>query len=400
MPKTIKRPIFGNAADPAGVSDLEDARLIDITLLLPNPFQPRIAFDPAALDELAASIRAHGVLQPLLVRLTPGEEGTYHIATGERRWRAAQLAGLDVVPCVVRELTDRQMREVALVENVAREDLTAADLARALQAMMEAFDLSARALSERLGKNHNYVDDKTRILRDPHIVAAVEAGAIGPTVAGELADLADEEARATLLARAKRGERVRVRDVADARGGHGGAAVPDKLAATGGADGAAPAPTLVEPAMVPTPVQTLPGTDPSRIPAPDKLAGDGSPTSERRYDEDLAWHGRLDSLSTIPGTASAPPSDHQADVTPAQARVAPTPTVTVDEDPNPTTPMRGGGTSVPPGTIRLRDLHVIQLREGRDGELRQLDTADKAMVLRILRADLAWLERDGADKDA
>ena len=80
MPKTIKRPIFGNAADPAGVTDLEDARLIDIMLLSPNPFQPRVAFDPVTLDELAASIRAHGVLQPLLVREALGEAGAYQIA--------------------------------------------------------------------------------------------------------------------------------------------------------------------------------------------------------------------------------------------------------------------------------------------------------------------------------
>jgi ParB family chromosome partitioning protein len=120
--------------EPQGVQELPDARLIDVTLLVPNPSQPRKLMNDETLNELAASIRAHGVLQPLAVR-EAGER--YEIIAGERRWKAARLANLEHVPCIVRTLSDDEMDLLALLENVQREDLNPVDEARALRGLMD-----------------------------------------------------------------------------------------------------------------------------------------------------------------------------------------------------------------------------------------------------------------------
>jgi len=341
MPKTIKRPIFGNAVDPAGVTDLENARLIDITLLSPNPFQPRTAFDPVALDELAASIRAHGILQALSVRETPGAPDTYQIIAGERRKLAAEIADLAAVPCLVQDVDDRTMAMLALTENVQREDLTPLELASFCDRLRGITGLSARALSDQLGKNHNYVDDLLKLIRYPRVAELLRGGKIAnPTVATAIADIDDEGLRTELLDRAERGERLRVRDVQEARERHNAR------------------PALGRPAGAP---HGAPFTDSPR----------GDPTASPPASRDAA-------------TPSGPAPSHDT----PHARPSSedrTPRSTVPDKLAPATPMDEGA-------VHLRDLRIIQLREGRDGEPRQLDTADKATVLRILRADLAWLE--------
>ncbi len=203
--------LFG-AQLPVGVEEMDAAVLIPPALLSPNPFQPRREFDPDGLAELATSLRQYGVLQPLLVRLTPGDDEAYQIAAGERRWRAAQLAGLDTIPCLVRDLDDDAMETIALVENVQRSDLSPLDEARAYRRLMERLGLSMRALSERLGKSHTFVENRLKLVSDPRIEAAVASGAVGATVAAEIADL-EGPARDALLARAGRGERIKVKDV-------------------------------------------------------------------------------------------------------------------------------------------------------------------------------------------
>lgn len=342
MPKTIKRPIFGNAADPAGVSDLENARLIDITLLSPNPFQPRTAFDPVALDELAASIRAHGILQALSVRETPGAPDMYQIIAGERRKLAAEIADLDAVPCLVQDVDDRTMAMLALTENVQREDLTPLELASFCDRLRGITGLSARALSDQLGKNHNYVDDLLKLIRYPRVAELLRSGKIAnPTVATEIADIDDEGLRTGLLDRAERGERLRVRDVQEARERHNAR------------------PALGSPA----------GAVPHGAPFKDSPRGEpaASPPASR---------------DTATPSGPAPSHDTPNARPPSGDR---TPRSTVPDKLATATPMEKGA-------VHLRDLRIIQLREGRDGEPRQLDTADKATVLRIMRADLAWLE--------
>jgi len=314
-------------------------------LLDPNPYQPRTTFDPAALDELAASIRAHGVLQPITVRQA-GDR--YQIGAGERRWQAATRAGLAEVPCIERAMDDGQMRELALVENVMREDLSPLDLARALQQMMDVFGLSARALSERLGKNHGYVVDKLRIARDPRIAAAVAAGTLGTTVALEMAELDDEGARADLLTRATQGERIKVKDVQAAR------------------DRSLSAKPTVSP----------------REPSPSERHDRRDERAHIEHAHPTPDGGHAFAPLSVKPTAAAPTDAPPPTVSPAQLQTAP---VSVK-------PTQELLTSVDPGQVNLRDLRIIQLREGRDGEPRQLDTADKTTVLRILEADLAWLK--------
>jgi ParB family chromosome partitioning protein len=167
-----------------GVAELDDARAIDVTLIDRNPNQPRRAFDPAALDELAASIRRHGVLQPILVRPAGAR---YQLIAGERRWRAAQLAGLEAVPSIVRTIGDDDEVEVlALLENVHRQDLDPLDEAHAYDRLLQRLRLSKRGLAESLDLNHTRVNNRLLLIENPAIEDAVRTGALGVTAAHEL----------------------------------------------------------------------------------------------------------------------------------------------------------------------------------------------------------------------
>lgn len=129
--------------------------------ITPNPFQPRRTFSEESLKELADSIKMHGILQPLIVR--PHGDG-YQLVTGERRWRAAQLAQLAEVPVVVRELSDRDMLEVALVENLQREDIGPLEAARAYLRLMQEFGLTQEEVAQRVGKSRSAVANTVRLL--------------------------------------------------------------------------------------------------------------------------------------------------------------------------------------------------------------------------------------------
>ena len=131
----------------------------------PNRAQPRKNFDEAALEELAESIRYYGVLQPLLVRSLP--DGKYELVAGERRLRAAKMAGLHVVPALIRKYTLEEMTEIALVENVQRENLNAVEEARAYQLLMEKFGLTQEQLSERIGRSRSHIANFLRLMRLP-----------------------------------------------------------------------------------------------------------------------------------------------------------------------------------------------------------------------------------------
>jgi len=221
--------LFGQAPR-AGVEDLANAKMIDVTLLEPNPYQPRTTFDGAALAELAADIKEHGLLQPLLVRPRPDRPGHFQIVAGERRWRAAPLAGLLQVPCIEQVVDDAAMERLALIENVQRADLDPLDEAHALKRLMERLGLSQRELAETIHKDHSYVGQRLHLIEDPRIESAVRAKAIGPTVAVGIARLDNEARRAALIGRIERGDRVTVEDVRDARAPRRKAAAPDPIA--------------------------------------------------------------------------------------------------------------------------------------------------------------------------
>jgi ParB family chromosome partitioning protein len=155
---------------PIGVAE------IPVDRVLPNPHQPRQAFDPEALAELAASIRTHGVLQPLVVTQA-GDH--YQIIAGDRRWRAARLAGLRSVPAVIKETTPQQMLALALVENIQRADLNPLEEAGAFRQLMDEFGLTQDQVAEQVGKSRAAVANIVRLLRLPdEVKEALAAGLI------------------------------------------------------------------------------------------------------------------------------------------------------------------------------------------------------------------------------
>ncbi|HEV7353063.1 MAG TPA: ParB/RepB/Spo0J family partition protein [Brevundimonas sp.] len=166
----VEAPVSG-AAEPApgGV------RRAPIETLKPNPDQPRRHFGQTELDELAASIRDKGVLQPILVRAWPGEPGMYQIIAGERRWRAAQAARLTEVPVIEREMDDIEVLEVAIIENVQRADLNPIDEAEAYRQLMERFGRTQDALAGVVGKSRSHVANILRLLQLPEEVRGMVA---------------------------------------------------------------------------------------------------------------------------------------------------------------------------------------------------------------------------------
>lgn len=145
-------------------------RELPIERLSPNQFQPRRHFDEAALDELAGSIGEKGILEPILVRPKAGKAGDYEIVAGERRWRAAQRAKLHVVPVVVLELSDADALEVAIIENVQREDLNPIDEALGYDELMRRFRYTQETLAQRIRKSRNHVAQCLRLLNLPDAV--------------------------------------------------------------------------------------------------------------------------------------------------------------------------------------------------------------------------------------
>jgi len=149
---------------------------VQLDAIVPNPAQPREHFDPAALDELTDSIRQHGLLQPLLVSQTG--DG-YTLIAGERRWRAAREAGLATVPAVVREVTPRQQLELALVENIQRQDLNPLESASAYQQLIQDHGLTQDEVAQRVGKNRATIANTLRLLRlQQEAMEALHAGTI------------------------------------------------------------------------------------------------------------------------------------------------------------------------------------------------------------------------------
>ncbi|HEX5761679.1 MAG TPA: ParB/RepB/Spo0J family partition protein [Solirubrobacterales bacterium] len=146
-------------------ADMGELRELPVALVKPNPKQPRTRFDPDALAALAASIEASGVVQPLLVRPLP--DGSYELIAGERRWRAAQQAGLDKVPAIVRDSELAERLEVALIENMVREDLNPVEEAKACAALVEDLGLSKEELARRIGRSRPAVSNLIRLLDLP-----------------------------------------------------------------------------------------------------------------------------------------------------------------------------------------------------------------------------------------
>ena len=176
---------------------------IDTDLIDPSPFQPRTRFREEALDELARSIQASGIIQPLVVRPTGNR---YQLIAGERRWRAAQRANLGKVPVIIRQVPDELALEMTLVENIQREDLNAIEAARAFQKMIDEFQMTQESVAERTGKDRATVANSIRLLKlEPAIQDWIEEGKITAGHGRALLAIADAPLRMRYARRAARG---------------------------------------------------------------------------------------------------------------------------------------------------------------------------------------------------
>jgi ParB family chromosome partitioning protein len=191
--------------------DAEELREIPVELIAPNPNQPRRSFEEESLLALAESIRARGVLQPVLVRPLVG--GRYELIAGERRWRAARIAELDTVPAVVRRHDDAESLELALIENMAREDLNPVEEARACAALVEELGLTREDVGLRVGRSRVAVSNLIRLLELPdEALALIERGELTESH-GRALLMAEEHDRRRTLARSAVASRWSVREL-------------------------------------------------------------------------------------------------------------------------------------------------------------------------------------------
>jgi ParB family transcriptional regulator, chromosome partitioning protein len=196
-------PTGGIAVAPAREPMSAGPQEIDIDLIQPSPFQPRSRFREEALEELARSIKASGIIQPLVVRSIAGR---YQLIAGERRWRAAQRAGLTKVSAITRQVSDELALEMTLVENIQREDLNAIETARAFERLMDEFQLTQEAVAERTGKDRATVANAIRLLKlEPTIQEWIEEGKLSAGHGRALLAVADTQLRMRYARRAARG---------------------------------------------------------------------------------------------------------------------------------------------------------------------------------------------------
>lgn len=180
--------------------DAASVSLIAVDAVVPNPFQPRREFDAVALDDLAASIKAQGVLQPILVRPISGDQ--YELVAGERRLRASKIAGLTEVPSLVREMNDQESLAIALIENLQREDLNAIEEALGYQQLQQEFGLSQDELSKQVGKSRSAVANSLRLLNLPDPVQRdIQAGKLSAGHGRAVMAVTDPEPQADLHSR-------------------------------------------------------------------------------------------------------------------------------------------------------------------------------------------------------
>jgi ParB family chromosome partitioning protein len=203
---------------PTTAGEDETLHRIPLEQIAPNPDQPRKSFDEQALRALAGSLREHGVIQPVIVRALPG--GRYELLAGERRWRAAQLAELDRIPAVVRTAADGERLELAMIENMARQDLNPVEAARACAALVDEFGLTKEEVGRRVGKSRVAISNLVRLLELPdEVLAMLEAGTLSEGHGRAVLQAPDHTVRRR-VAREARDRGLSVRQTEDlARGG-------------------------------------------------------------------------------------------------------------------------------------------------------------------------------------
>ncbi|KRF47362.1 nucleoid occlusion protein [Priestia megaterium] len=177
----------------------DEVKQIRVSSIIPNRYQPRTVFNEAKIEELALTIHTHGIIQPIVVRPTEGEE--YELIAGERRWRAVQSLGWDTVPAIVKHFNDTETASVALIENLQREELTAVEEALAYAKLIELHNLTQEALAQRLGKGQSTIANKLRLLKLPvEIQEAIKQKLITERHARALIPLKNQEKQLQVLA--------------------------------------------------------------------------------------------------------------------------------------------------------------------------------------------------------
>src|SRR5579885_2669446 len=203
QPGAVATTTQGAAVAPAREPVTSGPQQIDIDLIEPSPYQPRTRFREEALDELARSIKASGIIQPLVVRPVGHR---FQLIAGERRWRAAQRAGLGKVSAIVRQVPDELALEMTLVENIQREDLNPIEAARAFERLMDEFQLTQEAVAERTGKDRATVANAVRLLKLESIIQEwIEEGKLSAGHGRALLAVADPQMRMRYAQRAARG---------------------------------------------------------------------------------------------------------------------------------------------------------------------------------------------------
>lgn len=191
--------LFGDLEDFNVEPDIKKEKVVEnsgvqeisIGLIDRNEEQPRTNFDKKALDELADSIKIHGVIQPILLN---ENNGRYIIVAGERRWRAARIAGLKTIPAIVKEFTDKEISEIAIIENLQREDLNPIESARAIQKLINKFDLTQENVADRIGKSRSAVANTLRLLTLPNeVIKFIEEGKLSAGHARTLLSVEDKD---------------------------------------------------------------------------------------------------------------------------------------------------------------------------------------------------------------
>jgi ParB/RepB/Spo0J family partition protein len=211
-------PAIVSLLSPGGTTRSVGVRIVHVDRIEPNPEQPRLVFEQEALDELSASIREHGVLQPILVR--PLGPNTYQLVAGERRWRASRLAGLETIPALIEEIDDDTALEISIIENLQREDLSPLDEAAMFDRMVHEHGYSIRKLADKLGKDKGYLENRLRLAdAPPEIRELVSLRKDSLSHAYELMKVEDPKKRRRLAAQVARGELtlIKLRDKIEGR---------------------------------------------------------------------------------------------------------------------------------------------------------------------------------------
>ena len=200
-----------NEAAQTVKTEVKGLNEVNISDIQPNPNQPRKHFDETALNELAASIKIHGVIQPIVIN--EENDGKYMIIAGERRWRAAKIAGLTTIPAYIRNFTEKQIKEISIIENLQREDLNPIEAAKAIKQLMEEYKLTQEAVAERIGKSRSVIANTVRLLTLPlEVVDLIEKDKLSAGHAKVLVGLDDPEEQIK-IAYVAVSKRLSVRDI-------------------------------------------------------------------------------------------------------------------------------------------------------------------------------------------